>query len=37
MDETYPFGYLEEVARAVRPTLKALLEAMLEWATDRVP
>lgn len=32
MDESYPFHFVETVAQQVRPTLKQLLQAMLNWA-----
>jgi N-formylglutamate deformylase len=35
MDENPPYEYREELADGVRPTLRRLLETMLEWAEAR--
>lgn len=35
MDEDPPFDYRVDLARGVRPTLRALLETMLAWAQER--
>jgi N-formylglutamate deformylase len=32
MEEAYPFAFDEKLARKLRPTLRRLIEAMLEWA-----
>lgn len=34
MNENSPYDYREELAEGVRPTLRALLETMLEWAAS---
>ena len=34
MEETPPFAYREEVAAKLQPTLRAMLEAVLEWAAS---
>ncbi len=35
MEEQPPFGYRDELAEKVQPTLKALLTTMLEWAEQQ--
>jgi hypothetical protein len=35
MDETPPFAYGEERAAAVKPALRAMLAAAVEWAAAR--
>jgi N-formylglutamate deformylase len=35
MNESPPYEYREDLAQRVRPTLRALLETMLEWAAHR--
>jgi N-formylglutamate deformylase len=35
MNESPPYEYREDLAEGVRPTLRALLETMLEWSTNR--
>jgi len=35
MDETRPFGFREELAEGVRPVIKLMLTAMLDWASTR--
>ena len=35
MSEDSPYDYREELAACVRPTLRALLETMLEWSTSQ--
>ncbi len=35
MDEESPYDYREELAAGVRPTLRALLETMLDWGARR--
>lgn len=35
MDETRPFGFREELAEGVRPVIKRMLAAMLDWASTR--
>lgn len=32
MDEAPPFGFRDDLAQAVRPVLRTMLEAMLDWA-----
>lgn len=34
MEEVYPFAFDEELARNLRPTLRRLIEAMLEWGSS---
>jgi N-formylglutamate amidohydrolase len=34
MDETPPFAYRPDLADGIRPTLRRLLQAMIDWATD---
>ncbi len=36
MDEDAPYRFRDDLAAAVRPTLRAVLEAMLDWASARV-
>ena len=36
MNEDSPYAYREDLAKGVRPALRALLEAMLEWSTGRL-
>jgi N-formylglutamate deformylase len=36
MNEDSPYDYREDLAAGVRPTLRALLEAMLEWSASRL-
>jgi N-formylglutamate deformylase len=35
MEEAAPFGYRADVAERVRPTLRALVEAMLDWSQSQ--
>ncbi|MFQ6024037.1 MAG: N-formylglutamate amidohydrolase, partial [Acidiferrobacterales bacterium] len=35
MDEEYPFTYRDELATKVQPSLKALLNNMLEWTEEQ--
>ena len=35
MDEDPPYGFRDDLARDVRPTLRAILQAMLIWAAGR--
>lgn len=35
MDEAYPFGFKEDTAQQVRPTIASMLEAMLAWADKK--
>jgi N-formylglutamate deformylase len=35
MNEASPYDYREDLAAGVRPVLRALLEAMLEWSTSQ--
>ena len=35
MDEAYPFGYRPDLAESVRPVLRDLLGAMIDWARAR--
>ncbi len=35
MNEDPPYDYRESLADGVRPTLRALLETMLEWAAQQ--
>ena len=37
MNENSPYDYREELAESVRPTLRALLETMLEWSEGQTP
>jgi N-formylglutamate amidohydrolase len=34
MEETAPFGFREDRAKAIRPHLQRILEAMLDWAKE---
>lgn len=36
MNENSPYDYREDLAAGVRPTLRRLLEAMLEWGTGKL-
>ena len=36
MDEDPPYGFREDQAAAIRPVLRRLLEALLDWASQRV-
>ena len=36
MNENSPYDYREDLAAGVRPVLRALLEAMLEWSASRL-
>jgi len=35
MDEDPPYGFRDDLAEAVRPTLRAILQAMLSWGAGR--
>jgi N-formylglutamate amidohydrolase len=35
MDEDPPYGFREDLAVAVRPTLKAIVQAMIGWGSRR--
>lgn len=37
MNEDSPYDYRDELAEGVRPTLRALLETMLEWSATQPP
>ena len=35
MDEDPPFGFREDLATKVRPTLRRIVQALLDWAGER--